>query len=90
MKAMRESASNWLEEYSRSEAELLKQGIDPAFAVMESDTDIHDRKIKLTAPTFWDSVVMLYQRNKAMTLAFWALVVVPMAGAILLHRHKKR
>jgi len=53
-----EIASDWREKYARRELELLEQGIDPTFAAMKSETNIHDQKFR-PAPFVKSSIIYI-------------------------------
>jgi tetratricopeptide (TPR) repeat protein len=57
-------AKEWREKYDRAEIELLKQGVEPTFAAMKSETNIHEKKFRPEEPTevstiFFRAVVLL-------------------------------
>lgn len=70
VRGMLDGAAAWREEYSQLESELLARGIEPTFAVMETETDIHSRKSAPLIPTFWESLRMYPRGGLAAILIF--------------------
>jgi hypothetical protein len=89
VQAMIDSGKQWREQYSQLELELLERSIEPTFAAMELESDIHERKIILPSPTFWESVQTFYHHKKKMILPV-IVVVLSTSGAILLYWRGKR